>query len=325
MSRRTRRLSPGSTSTGCGSPSASAGGWPGSAESSRSVRCGSVPVPATGSRPMARCPTAPQTRVRTRPSKRSPASGRPSSPPRSRRFRAANATPLSCSTSPTSPNGRSPPAWEPRPARSARDCTRPGPRSTRGCAIPHPKPRRRPCPRPPSPPASSTSGVPRRAATSSCSHPTTASCRSWVGAPEAEALAAGLQDVQFPRPNTHALALALVRACGRAPTAVRITRLEDAIFYAEIVLDDGATVDARPSDALVIAIAAGVPIEVDRVVLDGTRGGRPDEYDADLVAARDDARSLAEELRAQMASQGEELEEVRRRYAEHRLGSDAPG
>jgi len=116
-----------------------------------------------------------------------------------------------------------------------------------------------------------------------------------------------------------------VRACGRAPTAVRITRLEDAIFYAEIVLDDGATVDARPSDALVIAIAAGVPIEVDRVVLDGTRGGRPDEYDADLVAARDDARSLAEELRAQMASQGEELEEVRRRYAEHRLGSDAPG
>jgi RNA polymerase sigma factor (sigma-70 family) len=142
----------------------------------------------------------------------------------------------------------------------------------------------------------------------------------WIGAPEAEALAAGLEDVQLPRPSTHALALSLVRASGREPRTVRITRLDDAIFYAEVVLDDGATVDARPSDALVLATAAAVPIEVDRSVLDATAGDRPDEFDADLAAARDDARSLADELRAQMASRAEELDEIRRRYAEH----DAP-
>jgi RNA polymerase sigma factor (sigma-70 family) len=139
----------------------------------------------------------------------------------------------------------------------------------------------------------------------------------WIGAPEAEALAAGLEDVQLPRPSTHALALSLVRASGREPRTVRITRLDDAIFYAEVVLDDGAAVDARPSDALVLATAAGVPIEVDRVVLDATAGDRPGEFDADLAAARDDARSLADELRAEMAGRAEELDEIRRRYAEH--------
>src|SRR4051812_19685729 len=142
----------------------------------------------------------------------------------------------------------------------------------------------------------------------------------WIGAPEAEALAAGLEDVQLPRPSTHALALSLVRAGGREPRTVRISRLDDAIFYAEVVLDDGAAVDARPSDALVLATAAGVPIEVDRSVLDATAGDRPGEFEADLAAARDDARSLAEELRAQVASRAEELDEIRRRYAEH----DAP-
>jgi RNA polymerase sigma factor (sigma-70 family) len=141
--------------------------------------------------------------------------------------------------------------------------------------------------------------------------------RIWIGAPEAEAIAAGLEDVQLPRPSTHALALSLVRACGREPRAVRITRLDDAIFYAELMLDDGAAVDARPSDALVLAIAAGVPIEVDRAVLEATRGGGLAPYADDLAAARDGAGSLADELRAQTAARAEELDEVRRELAEH--------
>jgi RNA polymerase sigma factor (sigma-70 family) len=140
----------------------------------------------------------------------------------------------------------------------------------------------------------------------------------WIGAPEAEALAAGLEDVQLPRPSTHALALSLVRACGREPRAVRITRLDDAIFYAEVVLDDGATVDARPSDALVLATAAGVPVELDPTVLDATSGGGAPAYDEDLAAARDGARSLADELRAQMAARAEELDDVRRELAKQR-------
>jgi RNA polymerase sigma factor (sigma-70 family) len=143
----------------------------------------------------------------------------------------------------------------------------------------------------------------------------------WIGEPEALALVAGLEDVPLPRPSTHALALSLVRASGREPRVVRITRLDDAIFYAEVVLDDGATVDARPSDALVLAIAAGAAIEVDPSVLDATAGDPPDDFAGDLAAARDGARALGMELRAQMASRAEELDALRRQVA----GDDAAG
>ena len=146
----------------------------------------------------------------------------------------------------------------------------------------------------------------------------------WIGETEAWALVAGLEDVPLPRPSTHALALSLVRASGREPRMVRITRLDDAIFYAEVVLDDGATVDARPSDALVLAIAAGAAIEIDPAVLDATAADRPGDLDADLAAAREGAAALAVELRAQMAARSEELEEVRRRAAEPERRSSPP-
>ena len=130
----------------------------------------------------------------------------------------------------------------------------------------------------------------------------------WIGAPEAEALVAGLQDVELPRPNAHALALSLLQACGRRMSSVRVCHLEAAIFHAEVILDDGTTVDARPSDAFVLAVAAGLPIEVDREVLDATRGGAPDDYADDLSrAAEGGAALLAAELRAELATRADEL------------------
>jgi RNA polymerase sigma factor (sigma-70 family) len=130
----------------------------------------------------------------------------------------------------------------------------------------------------------------------------------WIGAPEAEALVAGLQDVELPRPNAHALALSLLEACGRRVSSVRICRLEAAIFYAEVFLDDGTTVDARPSDALVLAVAADLPIDIDRVVLDATGTGAPDDYADDLArAAEGGAVLLAAELRAELAARADEL------------------
>jgi bifunctional DNase/RNase len=133
----------------------------------------------------------------------------------------------------------------------------------------------------------------------------------WIGAPEAEALAAGLEQVELPRPHAHALALSLVRACGRSPASVRITRLDAAIFYAEVTLDDGTAVDARPSDALVLAVAAGIPIGIDPAVLAATRSEAPAEYAEDLArAAHDGAAVLAEELRADIAARAAELERL---------------
>jgi RNA polymerase sigma-70 factor, ECF subfamily len=130
----------------------------------------------------------------------------------------------------------------------------------------------------------------------------------WIGAPEAEALAAGLHDVERPRPDAHALALSLVRACGRAPERVRIVRLDAGIFYAEIVLDDGTAVDARPSDALVLAVAAGIPIEIDPAVVAATEDPLPEPYGQDLAAApAGGAALLAGEVREGIAARAEEL------------------
>ena len=133
----------------------------------------------------------------------------------------------------------------------------------------------------------------------------------WIGTPEAEALVAELHGVEMPRPNAHALALSLLAACGRKATAVRICRLENAIFYAEIVLDDGTAVDARPSDALVLASADNLPITLERAVLDAAAAHPPDAFNADLEQAVDRAPLLADELRSQMRTHAEDLRRLR--------------
>lgn len=56
-------------------------------------------------------------------------------------------------------------------------------------------------------------------------------------------------------------------AAGGALEQVRVVCLADSIFYAEAVLEGGATVDARPSDAINLALVTGAPILVDEVVL----------------------------------------------------------
>jgi hypothetical protein len=75
--------------------------------------------------------------------------------------------------------------------------------------------------------------------------------------------------------------------------------------------DDGTAVDARPSDALVLAVAAGIPIEIDPAVIAATRSGAPAEYAEDLARAADDgAARLAQELRADLTARAAEVERL---------------
>ena len=83
-----------------------------------------------------------------------------------------------------------------------------------------------------------------------------------VGDAEATALAFSLQGQEFPRPMTYQFMAALVAAAGSAVRSVRVTGLRDGIFYAEVMLRGGATVDARPSDALNLAAITGAPVYV---------------------------------------------------------------
>ena len=87
----------------------------------------------------------------------------------------------------------------------------------------------------------------------------------WMGEFEATAIALHLEQVPLPRPMTYAFAAALLKAADGALREVRINKLEDVVFYAEAVVGGphGAqAVDARPSDALNLALLAGAPIRV---------------------------------------------------------------
>jgi RNA polymerase sigma factor (sigma-70 family) len=100
----------------------------------------------------------------------------------------------------------------------------------------------------------------------------------YVGAAEATALACTLESVETPRPLTYAMAAGLVRASGARVTEVRITKLAESVFYALVALDGPGgpdAVDARPSDALNLALVCEVPVLVEEALFadDGPRDG----------------------------------------------------
>ena len=88
-----------------------------------------------------------------------------------------------------------------------------------------------------------------------------------VGGPEAVAAARALAGTTAARPGTHRLIGDLLEMAGRRLERVRVHELRGAVFHAELRLDDGTRVDARTSDAVVLALQAGAPIEIDETVL----------------------------------------------------------
>jgi len=103
----------------------------------------------------------------------------------------------------------------------------------------------------------------------------------WVGPAEATVLALSLQAMETPRPLTYRMAASLLDACDSRVSEVRITRLAGEVFYAVIVVAGPAgqrEVDARPSDAVNLALVTGAPILADRALLDDPRARRRDEW-----------------------------------------------
>jgi bifunctional DNase/RNase len=98
--------------------------------------------------------------------------------------------------------------------------------------------------------------------------------RIGVGDAEAAALAFGLQGTEFPRPMTYQLMASLLAAAGSGVRSVRVTGMSDGIFYAQVVLRGGATVDARPSDAVNLAAITGAPVLVAAELLGVPAGPR---------------------------------------------------
>ncbi len=98
-----------------------------------------------------------------------------------------------------------------------------------------------------------------------------------IGSGEASEIHRVLADEPLPRPLTHQLALASIEALGSKLVRVDIVDLRNNTFFARLVLAGLVAgvkevhVDARPSDALALALRAGAPLRVAESVLEQAR------------------------------------------------------
>jgi hypothetical protein len=96
----------------------------------------------------------------------------------------------------------------------------------------------------------------------------------WVGIFEANAIALELEKTAMPRPMTHDLLRNVTRALNAVVQKVVVSELRDDTFVAVVWMEqEGETVaiDARPSDAIALALRWDCPIYASRVVLDNAK------------------------------------------------------
>jgi bifunctional DNase/RNase len=96
----------------------------------------------------------------------------------------------------------------------------------------------------------------------------------WIGIAEATSIASAIKQVAMARPLTHDLFYELLLELGITVQRIVITELKDSTYFAELVLGQGDRVfvlDARPSDAIAMALRATAPIFVAQSVLDQAR------------------------------------------------------
>ena len=131
-----------------------------------------------------------------------------------------------------------------------------------------------------------------------------------VGAPEASAIALGAMGTPPPRPLTHDLLVTSLTQLGARIDHVEVTGYDDETFFADLVLHGPAgdlRIDARPSDAIALAVRTQAPLFVDDHVLD-TAGTELEELELD--AEEDGARLDPEEIEFEVAAFRELLADV---------------
>ena len=104
----------------------------------------------------------------------------------------------------------------------------------------------------------------------------------WVGIFEANAIALQLENITTPRPMTHDLLRNLIGELHAQVTRVVINDLRESTFFAQILLrtsEKTYEIDARPSDAIALALRTEAPIFVAQSVLDQAQTIAPDTDD----------------------------------------------
>lgn len=96
----------------------------------------------------------------------------------------------------------------------------------------------------------------------------------WIGLLEASAIAAELEKMEFSRPMTHDLMREMLKSMDVTVTKIEVNDLKDNVYYATIHMERGGNtfkIDARPSDAIALALRVSSPIYVDAKVLDKSK------------------------------------------------------
>jgi len=93
----------------------------------------------------------------------------------------------------------------------------------------------------------------------------------WVGTFEANAIALQIENISTPRPMTHDLLRNVIHDLKASVQKIVVCDLQDNTFYALIYLaisGDTVAIDARPSDAIALALRTRAPIFVEDTVID---------------------------------------------------------
>lgn len=115
-----------------------------------------------------------------------------------------------------------------------------------------------------------------------------------VGLLEGRAIAMEAEGVKAPRPLTHELTVDVIGKLGAKVKEVKIRDFRDRVFFADLVLESGGRlveVDARPSDAVALAIRTGAPIFTTQQVINLAG---IDEADAETESDEEDEEGNAD-------------------------------
>ena len=107
----------------------------------------------------------------------------------------------------------------------------------------------------------------------------------WVGVFEANAIALQIENVQTPRPMTHDLLKNIISDLHAHVQRIVVCALKENTFYATIhitVGDQALAVDARPSDAIALALRTQSPIFVEETVIQNARSVESGKESMDL-------------------------------------------
>lgn len=133
-----------------------------------------------------------------------------------------------------------------------------------------------------------------------------------IGEPEAQAIANELEGIRPQRPMTHDLLRNTIESLGASVREVVIHSIKDGTFYASIIFEySEIEIDARPSDAIALAVRCNAPIYIDEEILEESKL-RADEFEESEAEHEEPNELASPEEQFQEASSRKQMDRDQR-------------